>query len=109
MLQRLAKKKKEIIVSQFYSFEYETWSHEAKIYINKFITSMFKLMLCKRYSYDSFVYCLVETFTEIYGVLWKRLTVLRSVFGVLRNWAIVSGNVFKQLGETVTLACQTYK
>lgn len=44
-LQRLAKKEKEIIASQFYSFEYETWSHEAKTYINTFITSMFKLML----------------------------------------------------------------
>lgn len=42
---------------------------------------------------------------EISGVLRKWLTVVSLVFRVLRNWAIVKGNMFKRLGKTVMRDC----
>lgn len=58
--------------------ERRTWPHEAKRCINSILIVMFKLMLCRRCSYDRCVCCLVEKirfdkrFFECSVSVWKR-------------------------------------
>ena len=96
--------KKETISTQ-YTLEYVTWPHEAKTYVNSILSVLnwSHTHWCSlRDIHDSCVYCLVESvLRRICGVWPKWLTLLRFVFRVLKNLAIVSENMFKLLGKTV--------